>query len=156
AHPAGAVRCVLGGGLPAGQAVKPARPLAAGTTPAAVRGGFALLGMCLLHRHPSVPRPVGPAPLTHPAAAAHPVGGFLAGATRRAGVAARVAPAVRLAAGLRLGVEAVRPAGQNPVRTRTDMPRLYEYVGPDEIRRRALPGPAGVRIESPLDLENWV
>src|SRR5262245_52318542 len=35
------------------------------------------------------------------------------------------------------------------------MPRLYEYVGPDDIRRKALTAPAGVRIESALDLENW-
>jgi hypothetical protein len=35
------------------------------------------------------------------------------------------------------------------------MPRLYEYVGPEDIRRRVLAAPAGVRIESPLDLENW-
>jgi hypothetical protein len=35
------------------------------------------------------------------------------------------------------------------------MPRLYEYVGPEEIRRRAFTAPAGVRTASPLDLENW-
>ena len=35
------------------------------------------------------------------------------------------------------------------------MTRPYEYVGPEDIRRRALTAPAGVRIESALDLETW-
>jgi hypothetical protein len=35
------------------------------------------------------------------------------------------------------------------------MPRLYPYVGPDDIRRRAADAPAGVRIKSPSDPANW-
>jgi hypothetical protein len=35
------------------------------------------------------------------------------------------------------------------------MPRLYHYVGPDDIRRRAADAPPGVRIKSSPELAHW-
>src|SRR5258708_4137863 len=36
------------------------------------------------------------------------------------------------------------------------MPTLYFYVGPDEIRARAIGASPGTKIDSASDLENWL
>lgn len=36
------------------------------------------------------------------------------------------------------------------------MPKLYQYVGPTEIRKRVSHAPPGVRIGSVADLEGWI
>ena len=36
------------------------------------------------------------------------------------------------------------------------MTKLYHYVGPEDIRKRAAAAQAGVRIESALDLDKWI
>src|SRR5438093_12502 len=36
------------------------------------------------------------------------------------------------------------------------MVKLYQYVGPAEIRKRAILAPPGMRIESVTDLEAWI
>jgi uncharacterized protein (TIGR02996 family) len=65
---------------------------------------------------------------------------------------------VQLAAAppLFLAPAALASTGKDRHRRNLPMLKLYHYVGPEDIRHRAMGTPAGLRVRSASDLEGWV
>src|SRR5215470_472881 len=49
-----------------------------------------------------------------------------------------------------------RPPAPLAAAGRWPVTRLYRYVGPEDIRRRAATAPTGVRVGAVSDLEDWI